>query len=57
MRPVPLVGKTNPDLVVFITTEACATAARLVPSKFRTEISALCQKMKVSVWEQRYNFE
>ena len=43
-------------LVVFLKQKRCGTSVRSFSTKFRAEISAMCQKTKVSVFEKRRNF-
>ena len=42
--------------VVFGKQKRCGTSVRSFSTKFRAEISAMCQKTKVSVFEKRFNF-
>ena len=51
-------GKKSPNcvfLLVFWKQKRCATSVRSFWRRYRAEISAMCQKTKVSVFEKRHN--
>ena len=51
-------GKKSPNCVfcAFLKQKRCATSVRSFWRRYRAEISAMCQKTKVSVFEKRPNF-
>ena len=52
-------GKKSPNCVFWLffwKQKRCGTSVRSFSTKFRAEISAMCQKTKVSVFEKRPNF-